>query len=153
MDVENHHEIMRVFVHLTHVLSGTGILKEIYEQTSDAKAVCYPEWPLSYNQMLHQQQLEGLVQFMSEEKISLSNKHILEIGPGSGFWTQFFLQHPIATYTGIELTETATKNLQNKFPQHHFICSDVSAIKEHELSSEGYDFIFAAMVFFTHHRR
>lgn len=61
--------------------------KEIYEQTSDAKAVCYPEWPLSYNQMLHQQQLEGLVQFMSEENISLNNKHILEIGPGSGFWT------------------------------------------------------------------
>jgi phospholipid N-methyltransferase len=121
--------------------------KEIYEQAVDAKAVCYPEWPLSYNQMLHQQQLQGLLQLMAEEKISLSNKHILEIGPGSGFWTQFFLHHPIASYTGVELTETATKNLQNKFPQHHFICSDVSAIKEHELSSEGYDFIFAAMVF------
>lgn len=121
--------------------------KEIYEQAADAKAVCYPDWPLSYNQMLHQQQLQGLVQLMSEEQLSLSNKHILEIGPGSGFWTQFFVHHPIASYTGVELTEAATKKLQSQFPQHRFICSDVSAIQEHELASEGYDFIFAAMVF------
>ncbi|QLH44780.1 MAG: hypothetical protein HWD58_03695 [Bacteroidota bacterium] len=52
---------------------------------------------MSYNRMLHQQQLTSLQAILQQEHIVLKGRDILEIGPGSGFWTSF------STRTGCSL--------------------------------------------------
>lgn len=118
----------------------------IYQQEADARAVCYPDWPLSYNRMLHQQQLTSLQAILQQEHIVLKGRDILEIGPGSGFWTSFFQHEQVARYVGIELNQKACKKLEHQFPAYQFICQDASQVNPEELSQQGFDFIFCAMV-------
>lgn len=97
--------------------------------------------------MLHQQQLTSLQAILQREQIELKGSNILEIGPGSGFWTSFFQHQEVAHYMGIELNQDACEKLVHKFPVYQFICQDASQLNPQDFNHQGFDLIFSAMVF------
>ncbi len=118
----------------------------IFTKSVDAKSVCYPDWPLSYNQFLHQQQVKKLLQILHRNRIELSGRSVLEIGPGSGFWTHFFQTNNVRKYTGIDISKTVTQILERDFPGYHFLNIDVGSTDLGKSIKTPVDVIFAAMV-------
>lgn len=118
----------------------------IFTNIVDAKSVCYPDWPLSYNQFLHQQQVKKLLQILDKNNIQLSGKSVLEIGPGSGFWTHFFKKNNVGEYKGIDISKTVTEILQRDFPDYTFLNHDVGSADVTISITTPVDVIFAAMV-------
>lgn len=119
---------------------------QLLEKHPDAQGVCYPNWPLSYNKLLHRQQLQGLKSLLSEYQIQLEEKKILEVGPGSGFWTSFFHEQKPASYRALEISEKAASVLQNQFKNATILHGSISDELPTGISKHKYDVIFIAMV-------
>ncbi|HQW45732.1 MAG TPA: class I SAM-dependent methyltransferase [Chitinophagaceae bacterium] len=118
----------------------------IFNKQIDAKSVCYPDWPLSYNQFLHQQQIEMLLKILQSEHIQIAGKSVMEIGPGSGFWTHFFNANQVESYTGIDINEKVISHLQQQYPLYQFFHQDIG-IKNNRINElPQVDIVFAAMV-------
>jgi len=125
------------------ILSKTMILPIKYGTKSDYKAHSY--WRdrfLKYNLKINAVGNEGLseednlreraksIKIFNEvcqkEKIYLEKIQILEIGCGSGFYTQFLLDSGAANYTGVDITDVLFPQLKPKFPHYTFIKQDIS---------------------------
>lgn len=120
---------------------------DIFKYGVNAQSVCYPEWPLTYNHFLHQQQLDTLLHILSKNDIRLENSSLLEIGPGAGFWTEFFKQYNPSSYIGIEISKTSVELLASRYPDYTFYCADIGQTNLNTLSIPSVDFVFSAMVF------
>ena len=118
----------------------------IFNKQIDAKSVCYPDWPLSYNQFLHQQQIEMLLKILQNEKIEMSGKSVIEIGPGSGFWTHFFNANQVESYIGIDINEKVVTQLQKDYPMYQFYHQDIGVKNDLTNGLPQVDMVFAAMV-------
>jgi SAM-dependent methyltransferase len=120
---------------------------DIFDKGVNAQSVCYPDWPMSYNHFLHQQQLTTLESIIASLQIQLKEKNILEIGPGAGFWTSFFQHQQPNNYVGIDISLPVINSLQNNFPNQTFIQSDIGSSSLSEMPIPKSNLIFAAMVF------
>lgn len=70
--------------------------------------------------------------FMSlcqEEEVNFKNVNILEIGVGTGFYTQLFYDGGAKEYTGIDITDVLFPALRRKFSNFNFIKKDVTTEK------------------------
>lgn len=120
---------------------------DIFKHGVDAQSVCYPEWPLTYNHFLHEQQFQTLNEILKKNQIQLYNSSILEVGPGAGFWTEFFKQYNPSNYVGIELSHSSVSLLKSRYPDYHFYCADIGQIQLSTLPISTLDFVYSAMVF------
>lgn len=98
---------------------------------SDA-GVCWPQWPLSYNKWLHEQQKRGLETIFTKHALSFSKKNVFEIGTGNGFWSQILIAQGCANYTGFDIAQCSVERLQVKYPMHTFVECDFSEYRPHD---------------------
>lgn len=71
------------------------------------------------------------------ENIDFHKSNVLEIGPGTGFYTQILKNLGIIHYTGVDITDALFLKLKEKFPEYTFVQHDVT-----EYCPEGqYDLI------------
>jgi ubiquinone/menaquinone biosynthesis C-methylase UbiE len=54
------------------------------------------------------------------EGIALAGRHVLDVGCGTGFFTEFYLEHG-ARVTGLDITEARSMRLRERFPQAEFV--------------------------------
>jgi len=120
---------------------------DLFSQGVNAQSVCYPDWPLSYNRFLHRQQFEKLEKLLDRHHIDLQGKSILEIGPGSGFWTSFFRHGKPSDYTGLDISEASVMSLTERYPEFSFRQADIGAAETIQHIPENLDLVYAAMVF------
>lgn len=95
-------------------------------QDFDLSGVGYKRLSLDYNIyniQLYNRRLEVLKSRLSQAKTDISQSHVLEIGCSNGFYTQFFIQHQVREYVGIDITSVSINNLQQQFPDHRFVCA------------------------------
>ncbi|WP_322487907.1 class I SAM-dependent methyltransferase [Chloroflexus sp.] len=100
----------------------------------------------NYNQHLYKRRLETLTAGLVQLSYTLHGKKILEIGCGTGFYTEFFNTKNITRYLGIDITRISVKKLKKKYPSFDFICADVANFNT--TNTENFDIVFIADVLF-----
>ncbi len=114
---------------------------KLLSENTSLKGVGWPNWPESYNLILYKKYLIGFEKvindlnnnysFPLDDKIS-----VFEIGPGTGFYTNYFFQAGVKNYTGADISEASVQKLKTKYPGFKFIRKDISEdddfVKENE---------------------
>jgi SAM-dependent methyltransferase len=75
-----------------------------------------------------------------------ASTNILEIGCGTGYWTEFLKKRGAKKYTGNDIAEISIKKLSEKYTEYNFIHGDISEIP---LKENAYELCF--MIDVTQH--
>ncbi|MCL1867504.1 MAG: 16S rRNA (adenine(1518)-N(6)/adenine(1519)-N(6))-dimethyltransferase, partial [Paludibacter sp.] len=67
-----------------------------------------------------------------------SETSVLEIGPGTGVLTQFFVNQPLVNFTAVELDGESVKFLHKKFPALKVIQADFLKMNLKEIFSDKF---------------
>lgn len=110
------------------------------------QGVGYINLGANYNKVMYEVRLQRLVEALQEHTIDLKGKSILEIGCGTGFYTEFFSKQQVASYTGVDITKVSVESLARRYPDFTFLQADIGEV-EFPLNKK-FDIIFIADVFF-----
>ena len=104
---------------------------KLLSENTSLKGVGWPNWPESYNLILYKKYLKGfekvIIDLQKKYGFTLNEKiNVFEIGPGSGFYTNYFHQAGVQNYTGADISETSVQKLRSKYPAFSFIRKDIS---------------------------
>jgi SAM-dependent methyltransferase len=64
--------------------------------------------------------------------------NVLEIGCGTGYWTEFLKSYGVKKYTGNDIAEISVRKLKEIYPGYDFIQGDISALP---LPGNAYDMV------------
>ena len=112
----------------------------------DLTGVGYASLGIKYNEYLYAARYRALLQTFNKTGIRPKGKSILEVGCGTGFYTEIFSLLGANHYTGLDITDVSTKKLQGKYPNYIFLQKDISA--EQLSFDRNFDLVFAADVLF-----
>ncbi len=90
--------------------------------------------------------LERLKQAMEATHCQFKNRTVLEIGCGTGVYTQVCHDAPVEAYTGVDITAISVQNLAKHYPTFRFIQADLS--DEQFMITEQVDVVLIADVLF-----
>ncbi len=104
---------------------------KLLSENTSLKGVGWPNWPESYNLILYRKYLLGfekVIQILNQEhNFALNDKiSVFEIGPGSGFYTNYFYQAGVKNYLGADISDASVKKLSAKYSIFSFIRKDIS---------------------------
>ncbi len=114
---------------------------KLLSENTSLKGVGWPNWPESYNLILYKKYLKGfekvIIDLAQKFDFKLDDKIcVFEIGPGTGFYTNYFYQAGIKNYTGADISEASVQKLRLKYPAFSFLRKDISEqdtfVKENE---------------------
>ena len=80
---------------------------------------------LEYNRACYTLRGEVLERALKEAGVTLRGARVLDVGCGTGFFTQFYLDRG-AQVTGVDITTASVERLAARFPQARFQLADVS---------------------------
>ncbi len=80
----------------------------------------------AYNAYLYKVRLERLKRAMEATNCQFKNRTVLEIGCGTGVYTQVCHDASVKAYTGVDITAVSVQNLAKRYPTFHFIQADLS---------------------------
>jgi SAM-dependent methyltransferase len=104
---------------------------------------------LNYNKWMYKMRRQVFVRQLRKVGVDYSGANILDVGSGTGFYVQIWKQLGCKELTGIDITFTAIENLQNRYPEYHFIKADIGNLDvRSELFKVRYDIISAIDVLF-----
>tara|TARA_Y100001934_G_C12223417_1_gene711840 strand:+ start:367 stop:1089 length:723 start_codon:yes stop_codon:yes gene_type:complete len=67
-----------------------------------------------------------LLSYLKRINLDISDKSVLEIGPGTGYWTELIQELGCSNYLGIDISESAVDKLSEKFSSYNFLSGDFS---------------------------
>jgi SAM-dependent methyltransferase len=79
---------------------------------------------LSYNRACYDLRRRQLQRVLRREGIGLRGKRVLDVGCGTGFFTEFYLARG-ASVTGLDITAASVDRLREQFPRARFVLADV----------------------------
>src|SRR5260221_5357167 len=97
----------------------------LLNQNFSLKGVGWPNWPETYNNIVYKKYLKNFFKIINDLekdhnfKID-STKSILEIGPGTGFYTNVFNTLGVKNLFGIDISQISIDNLKQKFTNFEF---------------------------------
>lgn len=66
-------------------------------------------------------QKQQLLQILGRHNLSITGRHAAEFGSGNGYWGGVMLEAGAASYTGIDISQTAVDYCRKQFPKGNFI--------------------------------
>ena len=78
------------------------------------------------NLEIYNQAKKTFLKFCKAKKVSFTKSKVLEIGPGTGFYTEILKSSGVKNYTGLDITDAAFNKLRKKHPAFKFIKRDVT---------------------------
>ena len=81
----------------------------------------------AFNDACYALRREVLVRALADARIDVRGRSVLDIGCGTGFWTDFYTAAG-AVYTGVDFVETSVQRLRQRFPDCTFLHGDVSEL-------------------------
>lgn len=99
-----------------------------------------------YNAHLYRARLRALERALSHIDRSINGARILEIGCGTGFYTEYCARKGVEEYIGLDITSVSVDNLRGEYPQFTFIQGDATK-RVAELQTK-FDVVLAADVLF-----
>lgn len=124
-----------------------GYWNSLLKNSFDDAGVCWPKWPLEYNKALHRQQLNGFISILSELEVELTNKRVLEVGCGNGFWTSIMSQFNVAEYKGVDIASASIEKLSSKYGSFNFVEADFSEYILNNDELGRFDLALSVLVF------
>lgn len=100
-----------------------------------------------YNACLYRARIEALERALKTTGYTLQGADVLEVGCGTGFYTEYCLRHQVSTYVGVDITSVSVETLRERYPNLRFIQADISANEIPEIDTE-FDVVLAADVLF-----
>lgn len=89
------------------------------------------------NLEMYNQAKKTFLKFCKAEKISFTKSKVLEIGPGTGFYTGILKNSGVKNYTGLDITDVAFSKLKKEYPYFRFIKRDITKFSP----TEKYDVV------------
>ena len=80
---------------------------------------------LEYNRACYALRASQLERSLRQARVDVAGKRVLDVGCGTGFFTDFYLCRGAAV-TGLDITTASIERLKRQFPQSRFILGDVS---------------------------
>jgi len=109
-------------------------------------ATGHRQFSMAYNEAMYQIATERLRSALTQARIELTGRRILDVGAGFGYFIQKYLSWGAARITGVDLAEISIQELQHTFPQQEFFQADIS---EGNLPIPGnYDLVSAISMIF-----
>lgn len=78
---------------------------------------------------------------MQNNKIFLNDKHILDIGSGTGYYVDYYKINGVSSLIGTDITDISVTNLTKTFPEYQFVQNDIASQLPALLSDNKYDII------------
>jgi len=119
---------------------------KLLSESFDDAGVCWPTWPNSYNKYLHNQQYLGFNSALASHDISLAGQNIVEVGPGSGFWTSVLSLANVAEYSGFDIAHNSVQRLTDRYPTFNFTECDFSEYVPNENEVNRFDIALSVLV-------
>lgn len=96
-----------------------------------------------YNGFLYRNRIDMLDHITSNLFDNIGRKRVLELGPGTGIFTELFSNKKVENYEAVDISEKSATELRKSYPEYTFRQGDISD----ETQYVGkYDLIFAADV-------
>lgn len=125
--------------------------KEYWEErlskNYDISGVGYLPLGKSFNNWMYRVRKNVFNYHIKKLNIPKENSSVLDIGSGTGFYIHLLEKYGIGQIMGVDLTETATNGLKEKFPKHHFEQVDIS-LPNMELKKAPFDLVTCFDVLF-----
>ncbi|WP_242850593.1 methyltransferase domain-containing protein [Clostridium lundense] len=110
----------------------------------DVVGVGYTGVAKNYNKYVYENRIYMLDNIIKSVFKNLKNISMLELGPGTGVFTEYYKNKGIKNYTAIDISEKSVSELKRTFKNYTFINGDIS--NEEYYNNKKYDFIYAADV-------
>ncbi len=78
------------------------------------------------NEAMYEQARAVFIDFCHQHDISFKDKCVLEIGCGTGFYTDIVRGLGCADYTGLDITDALFPTLRDRFPGFEFVQQDIT---------------------------
>lgn len=78
-----------------------------------------------YNSYLYCAKVRTLLRAIKDYQVQIENSEVLDVGSGTGFWIQWYIQAGASHVTGIEISQEAVEKLTREFPQAEFHALDI----------------------------
>jgi SAM-dependent methyltransferase len=115
-------------------------------QRFDLTGVGYGSLGPVYNARMYAARERALDRALQVCDRSLRGSSVLDVGCGSGFYTNYFLQREVGEYVGMDITQVSVETLRRTYPQLRFEVGDVTATRP--TVSSVFDLVLAADVLF-----
>lgn len=79
-----------------------------------------------FNEKLYAARLRALDRALSRATHSLAGASVLDVGCGTGLYTEYCLDHGVKSYVGLDVTNVSVLMLKAKYPQLEFRQADIS---------------------------
>jgi 2-polyprenyl-3-methyl-5-hydroxy-6-metoxy-1,4-benzoquinol methylase len=112
----------------------------------DITGVGYANLGPAYNINIYQARIDALNKAIRKLDINFSGRNLLEIGCGTGYFTNFCKEQNVKSYTGVDITEISVNSLSEEYPDYHFLQADIG---EKDIPLHGqFDIILIADVLY-----
>ncbi len=95
-----------------------------------------------YNDWIYRMRRDVFMDRVPRLGIDYASAHVLEIGPGTGFYIDLWHELGVRTVTGVDLAPVVAERLAARYPQHSFMHADIGAA-DAPLATGGYDVVTA----------
>ncbi|MBU0510509.1 MAG: class I SAM-dependent methyltransferase [Chloroflexi bacterium] len=112
----------------------------------DLTGVGYAVLGPNFNRFLYDARQQALTHALNATRTQIGKQSVLEIGCGTGFYTEIFSRYGVEKYLGLDITDISTTCLHERYPQYRFLQRDISS--DNFDINQQFDFAFAADVLF-----
>ena len=96
------------------------------EASYNLKGVGYLRLGQAYNGWLYRLRGQIFLQTVRQLKLDLPGQTVLDIGSGTGFYIERWLELRVRRLSGMDITRAAVEALRRKYPQLNFYQADIS---------------------------
>lgn len=79
-----------------------------------------------YNMRMYEARLRALERALSHIQRRLTGATVLEVGCGTGFYTDYCAKEKVARYVGVDLTSVSVEILEQRHPGFRFLQADIT---------------------------
>lgn len=100
---------------------------ELLSNSFDLKGVGHYRLSNEENLKMYEEKKNIISGVMKENNVQInSSTNVLEIGCGTGYWTEYLKSLGVKNYTGNDIAEVSVQNLSKQYPEFKFIHGDIS---------------------------
>jgi 2-polyprenyl-3-methyl-5-hydroxy-6-metoxy-1,4-benzoquinol methylase len=90
------------------------------------QATGHHKFDLNYNSWMYQTQMDCLDELIQRWGIRVNGKQVLDIGSGTGFFIDYYINREAGSVTGVDITKASIEYLREKYPESTFRIADIS---------------------------